>query len=112
METINNTLTSIGATLASTEFWLGLGWIAFKIVLILIAAKIVMNLGRVMIERVLSHRTMRMDERRGKTIIALLLNVMRYVVYFLVALTILSNIGINVTTLIAGAGVYPPVRAG
>ncbi|ARU60884.1 mechanosensitive ion channel protein MscS [Tumebacillus avium] len=105
METIQKTLANLGATLASTEFWLGLGWIVFKIVLILVAAKLVMNLGRVMIERVLSHRTMRMDERRGKTIIALLLNVMRYVVYFLVVLMILSNIGINVTTLIAGAGV-------
>ncbi|ASS73570.1 hypothetical protein CIG75_00330 [Tumebacillus algifaecis] len=102
---MQSALANLGASLTSTDFWLGLGWMLFKIVMILVVGKIVMKLWRLMVVRVISHRTMRMDERRGKTIVSLLLNVMRYVVYFLVLLTILSNIGLDVSTLLAGAGV-------
>ncbi len=105
MDKIKVAITELLDKLGTSDFWIGLGWIVFKIILILVAAKVLMNFGRIMIERVLSHRTMRMDERRGKTIIALLINILRYVVYFLAVLTVLSNIGVNVTTLVAGAGV-------
>jgi small-conductance mechanosensitive channel len=81
------------------------GWGLLKIVLILILAKVLLRFGSAAMERVVTHRHIRLDERRGKTISTLLLNIMRYVVYFFVILTVLANLGVEVTTLLAGAGV-------
>lgn len=91
--------------LASPEFWTLIGMAALKIVVILILARIVLKIADVAIVRGLGHKAIRMDERRSNTLTKLLLNVVHYVVYFLVGLTILNNLGLDVTTLIAGAGV-------
>lgn len=45
------------------------------------------------------------SNKRAKTIVNLLQNVVSYVVWFIVATTILSNLGIRVESIIAGAGV-------
>lgn len=45
------------------------------------------------------------SNKRAKTMVNLLQNVVSYVVWFIVATTILSNLGIRVESIIAGAGV-------
>ncbi|MBA1397992.1 mechanosensitive ion channel family protein [Mammaliicoccus sciuri] len=45
------------------------------------------------------------SNKRAKTMVNLLQNVISYVVWFIVATTILSNLGIRVESIIAGAGV-------
>lgn len=89
----------------SSEFWINIGWVVLKIALILIVAKLVLKIADSTVARVFSASAVRMDERRGKTMTALVLNVTHYVVYFMVILTVLSNLGLDITTLIAGAGV-------
>jgi moderate conductance mechanosensitive channel len=89
----------------SPDFWMTIGWVILKIVMILLIAKFVLRFGSAAINGVLAHRAVRMDERRSKTLATLLVNIIRYAVYFMVVLTILSNLGINITTIIAGAGV-------
>jgi len=105
METWSNVIGNIRNTMISSDFWLDIGWVVFKLLLIFIFAKLAVRFGNIMITRVVSHRAMRMDERRSKTMVTLLLNMMRYVVYFFVFLTVLANLGLDITTLIAGAGV-------
>ncbi|MGZ4031043.1 MAG: mechanosensitive ion channel family protein [Tumebacillaceae bacterium] len=105
MQTWTKFLDNTGTKLIDPDFWMAIGWGLVKIILILALAKITIRVGNTAIEKILSHRAVRMDERRSRTLTTLLTNMMRYAVYFFVALTILSNLGFNVTTLIAGAGV-------
>ncbi len=105
MEAWSNVIVRMKTTLIDPDFWLNIGWVVFKIVLILVLAKLAVRFGNVIIERTISHRAMRLDERRSKTLTTLLLNMSRYVVYFFVFLTVLANLGLDITTLIAGAGV-------
>ncbi|PWK16592.1 mechanosensitive ion channel family protein [Tumebacillus permanentifrigoris] len=105
MGTFVTTYDQFAAKFFNPEFWIGAGWILLKIAMILIVAKLAMKLADSTIGRIFGSRAMRMDERRSKTMTTLLLNVTHYVVYFMVMLTVLSNLGLDVTTLIAGAGV-------
>ncbi|MGZ4107014.1 MAG: mechanosensitive ion channel family protein [Tumebacillaceae bacterium] len=105
VQTWTKFLDNTGTKLIDPDFWMAIGWGLVKIILILALAKITIRVGNTAIEKILSHRAVRMDERRSRTLTTLLTNMMRYAVYFFVALTILSNLGFNVTTLIAGAGV-------
>ncbi|HEU4962874.1 MAG TPA: mechanosensitive ion channel family protein [Bacilli bacterium] len=105
METVTRLWEELMDKVASVDFWAMIGFAVLKIIVILILARIVLKIADVAIARALSHKAMRMDERRGNTLTKLLINVVRYVVYFLVGLTILNNLGLDVTTLIAGAGV-------
>lgn len=105
VQTWTKFLDNTGSKMIDPDFWMGIGWGLLKIILILVLAKITIRVGNATIEKILTHRAVRMDERRSRTLTTLLTNMMRYAVYFFVALTILSNLGFNVTTLIAGAGV-------
>ncbi|MGB8956435.1 MAG: mechanosensitive ion channel family protein [Tumebacillaceae bacterium] len=105
MQSFIATFGKLKETVVSPEFWLSVGWIVVKIALILIIAKVAVRVANTLVGRVLGHRAVRLDERRSKTLTTLVLNVMRYVVYFFVVLTVLANLGLDVSTLIAGAGV-------
>lgn len=105
MDTLSQLYAQFSATVISPDFWMNILWVIVKIALIILIAKFIMRFADRAITRLLSHRAMRMDERRAKTMTTLLINVLHYAVYFIVGLTILANLGINVTTLIAGAGV-------
>jgi small-conductance mechanosensitive channel len=105
MQSFIATFGKLKETVISPEFWVTAGWVVLKIALILLIAKMAIRLANALVTRVLGHRAVRFDERRSKTLTTLVLNVMRYVVYFFVALTVLANLGFDVTTLIAGAGV-------
>jgi moderate conductance mechanosensitive channel len=90
------------------EMWINLGMGLLKIILILIIAGIVIRVGRIAIQNVFKVRNnspLRVSERRTATLIKLLENVLRYVVYFVVFVMILESLNIEIRALLAGAGI-------
>jgi small-conductance mechanosensitive channel len=89
-------------------FWLHIGAVVIKILVIYIAARIVLSLLKRSIERVFKARSVgpvRLSESRGKTLTALLNNITKNVVYFIAILLILEELGFPLGPLLAGAGV-------
>ncbi|MFY4776204.1 mechanosensitive ion channel family protein [Metabacillus sp. RGM 3146] len=89
-------------------FWIGLGEGILKIILILIISTIFIRLGKLAIRKIFVFRTkapLRVSERRELTLTKLLENILTYVVYFIALMMILEILTINVTSLIAGAGI-------
>lgn len=94
--------------LMDEEMWIGLGFIFLKIVLIIIAAYLIVIVTRLLIRKTFSVRIrgpLKYNERRQQTLSKLLENVVAYVVYFIAIIAVLSAIKIDITGLIAGAGV-------
>lgn len=88
--------------------WVGLGWIFIKVILITVAAYITVVVTRVVIRKTFSVRIrgpLKYNERRQQTLSKLLENVVAYVVYFVAIIAVLSTFTIDITGLIAGAGV-------
>ncbi|MCM3609626.1 mechanosensitive ion channel family protein [Planococcus sp. MERTA32b] len=88
--------------------WVNFGWIFVKVILISLAAYIIVIVSRALIRKTFSVRIrgpLKYNERRQQTLSKLLENVVSYVVYFIAIIAILSMFNINVTGLIAGAGV-------
>lgn len=94
--------------LTQEAFWLGLGEGILKIILILIISTVFIRLGKLAIRKIFVFRTkapLRVSERRELTLTKLLENILTYVVYFIALMMILETLTINVTSLIAGAGI-------
>ena len=94
--------------LSDEGMWMGLIVILLKVVLITIAAVVLVKVLRVVIRKTFSVRIkgpLLYNERRQQTLSKLLSNVVAYVVYFIAAVSILSTFTIDITGLIAGAGV-------
>jgi small-conductance mechanosensitive channel len=89
-------------------FWLHIGAVLIKIIVIYIAAKIVVSVLKKAIERVFQKRSVgpvQLSENRGKTLTALLNNIVKNVVYFIAILLIVEELGFPLAPLLAGAGV-------
>lgn len=80
------------------------GWNVFKILILLIVAKVLVSTVCRVVARLLRLRT-KIDERRRNTLEALIQNVVKYSVYFILLLTILPIFGVHIEALLAGAGV-------
>ncbi|MFB6466492.1 mechanosensitive ion channel family protein [Cytobacillus sp. Hz8] len=94
--------------LTSEAFWTDIGIGALKILAIYIATKIIIKLGKMVIDnifRVRSHSPLRISERREATLMKLLKSILTYGVYFIALVMILSVFGIDVKALLAGAGI-------
>lgn len=94
--------------LTDEEMWINFGWIFVKVILISVAAYIIVIVSRALIKKTFSVRIrgpLKYNERRQQTLSKLLENIVSYVVYFIAIIAILSMFNINVTGLIAGAGV-------
>lgn len=94
--------------LTNEEMWISLGWTFVKMILISLAAYLIVIVSRALIRKTFSVRIrgpLKYNERRQQTLSKLLENVISYVVYFVAIIAILSMFNINVTGLIAGAGV-------
>ena len=90
------------------ELWINVGQVSLKILAIIIIGAIVIKVGKAAIIRAFKVRQMsplRISERREATILKLLQNVLAYAVYFIAIIMILSNLGVNVSAILAGAGV-------
>ena len=95
--------------LSNEEVWKTLGGGLLKIILIMIISKFVIQIGKIAIInifKVRQHSTMiRVSKRREATLMKLLQNVLTYVIYFIAILMILSTLTINVSAILAGAGI-------
>jgi small-conductance mechanosensitive channel len=105
MERLRHMYASMIAILSDPEFYISKIVVLLKIILLLLFAKLVIRFGTMALERVFAHRTVRLDERRSKTLLSLTANILRYAVYFFVILSILEQLDFQVKTLIAGAGI-------
>lgn len=88
--------------------WLSIGFVLIKVILIVIVAAIVVKVAKALIRKTFSVRIkgpLKYNERRQQTMSKLLENVVAYVVYFVAIIAVLSAFTIDITGLIAGAGV-------
>nr|WP_155112672.1 mechanosensitive ion channel family protein [Metabacillus mangrovi] len=105
IKTINDKLQEY---LFNEELWVGIGFGILKIVLIVIVSAIIIRVGNLAIQKILSLRVkspLRISERRENTLAKLLSNVMTYVVYFAALLMVLETMTLDVRALLAGAGI-------
>jgi len=91
-------------------FWAAIAWVVAKIVVIFIAGRVVVGVAgkaitHMVIERKQEGRRVKLDPRRSQTIGRLVKNVISYVVNFVVLMLILSELGVDLAPLLAGAGV-------
>jgi moderate conductance mechanosensitive channel len=94
--------------LLSEEMWIAIGFVLLRVILITIAAAIGVKMVRALIRKTFSVRLkgpLLYNERRQQTLSKLLENVVAYVIYFIAIISILSAFTIDITGLIAGAGV-------
>ncbi|KAA0546030.1 mechanosensitive ion channel family protein [Bacillus sp. BGMRC 2118] len=88
--------------------WIAIGQGFLKIILILIMSTILIRIGKVAVQKFFLIRTkspLKVTERREATLVKLLINILTYVIYFIAFIMILEVFTINVTALLAGAGV-------
>ncbi len=83
--------------------------VTIKIVLIVVVSQILLRIIQKtitpMIDRNYDRNILHIDERRSKTVVKLVNNIVSYVIYFIMALMILNQLGIQIGPLLAGAGV-------
>lgn len=94
--------------LTDKQLWQGFGNAALRVMLILIIGRVIVwvihkTIDQVVMER--ENKRLPIHGRRMTTVGKLMKNVASYVVYFIVAMLILSEFGINLGPLLAGAGV-------
>lgn len=108
LSTLQKLAVDFWAYLKSEELWSAVILISIKITLIILASYIVVKVGNKIIEKffMLRIRTpLHYSERRQRTILKLLQNVLAYIVYFSAIVGILSLLNIQVMGLLAGAGI-------
>lgn len=94
--------------LSDEAMWVGLFVVFLKVILITVAAIVLVKVLRMLIRKTFSVRIrgpLVYNERRQQTLSKLLSNVVAYVVYFIAVVSILATFTIDITGLIAGAGV-------
>jgi moderate conductance mechanosensitive channel len=90
------------------DTWVQIGEDALKILLVLVVSSLVIRIGKTVIRKffLLRERSpLRISERREATLLKLLQNVLRYVIFFMSFVMILEILGIKVSGLLAGAGI-------
>lgn len=97
--------TYLWSSLTNADLWLAVLYGLIKIIFVLIAAKVIISVGSAAFARLFENRAMRLEERRMRTLTVLCSNVLRYVVYFFVFMTILEQLHFEIKTLLAGAGI-------
>lgn len=106
--TFEKTIENIKRSLLNEQLWIDSGVVILKVFFIMFLAGVVVKVGKIVIRKVFEVRMkapLRYTERRQNTLLKLLQNGLAYVVYFAAILAVLSALTINVTGLLAGAGV-------
>lgn len=94
--------------LLDNEMWLNIGFVGLKVLMIIVVSGIVVRVAKMLIRKTFSVRIkgpLKYNERRQQTMSKLLENVVTYAVYFMAIIAVLSAFTIDITGLIAGAGV-------
>jgi len=78
-----------------------------RVIIIFLLAKVVLKVGAVVISNLFlrEEASHRMETRKAKTLGALLKSVLRYVVYFLMVISIVDALGAPTSSIIASAGI-------
>lgn len=98
-------------TIRDPAVWISVGWVIAKIIIYYIAGRLVVRIaGRAVTHMMIqSKKEMRgrihMNHRRAQTVGLLVNNVISYAVHFIVIMLILSELGVELAPLLAGAGV-------
>jgi small conductance mechanosensitive channel len=90
------------------EFWVNLGAGTLKIILILVLCAVATKVLKMAVHNIFQVRKkapIRISERREATLLRLLDNVIKYVLYFIALIMILDTFGVRVKALLAGAGI-------
>ncbi|WP_461038765.1 mechanosensitive ion channel family protein, partial [Streptomyces mayteni] len=99
---------TISSTLMSGQFWAEALFVLFKIVLVLLIARIIIVVSDKTIQHLIKDREesrLKIDPRRTRTIGKLIRNIITYAINFIAILLILSQLNINLAPLLAGAGI-------
>jgi small-conductance mechanosensitive channel len=108
MDVITDAYQSFMEYMTNPDVWLGMVQGFIKIVLIFFIAGILIKIGKVALLNIFKIRTkspLRVSERREATLTRLLDNILTYVIYFIAFIMVLEVFTIDVTALLAGAGV-------
>jgi len=81
--------------------------VLLRVLLLIVLAKIGLKIGAIVITNVFAaeNTRRRMEARKAKTIGVLLKSVLRYVVYFLLAISVIDALGAPTSSIIASAGI-------
>lgn len=101
-------LATLTGQMTNDEMWRAVGITVLRIAIILVISRIVMwlvhkTIDRIVLERADKHQAN--QARRMTTVGKLLKNVISYLIYFIVFMLVLSEFGIDLGPLLAGAGV-------
>ena len=95
----------------SDKFWdavFALGKGAFSIVITVVVALVLLRLSGPIIDRTIARATKPekgyLDDRRVKTLALLLKSAIRYAIYFFAGMAVISRLGVDTASLLAGAG--------
>ncbi|WP_309123358.1 mechanosensitive ion channel family protein [Paenibacillus sp.] len=104
-----NFITETSALLTDPNVWIAVLWVIAKIVVYFVVGRIIVRyVGRVITHMMIERKSdgkLKIDPRRTQTIGRLVNNVVSYTVNFIVLMLILSEIGVDLAPLLAGAGV-------
>lgn len=83
------------------------GPILIRVVSMFFAASVLVEFSRVMVNRLLASFTSGADDvqRRRQTFVSLLQSIVKYAIYFCVGMMVLSDLGVDPTPILAGAGI-------
>ncbi|VED29941.1 mechanosensitive ion channel family protein [Staphylococcus warneri] len=107
MNQVKHILSSLIEPLTKVETYETLAIKIIMILIYIIAAIIVISILNKVIEQAfkIQNKSRKGNKKRSKTLISLVQNVVKYIVWFIVITTILSKFGISVEGIIASAGV-------
>jgi moderate conductance mechanosensitive channel len=108
MDSVNRVLNRIKASLFNEDTWAAIGEGTIKILIIIIVSAFVIRIVKAAIHKSFAIRgkiPLRVSERREATLVKLLDNVVTYIIGFIALMMILSEIGIDVKAMLAGAGI-------
>lgn len=94
--------------LTGPELWIGIGFGAIRIIMILVVSFLIIRIGRRVIFQFFANKRrgpFQITQRREATLNKLVINTLSYVVYFVSFIMILETFHFEVGALLAGAGV-------
>ena len=104
---MDNFWDNIYIQLTDLNLWMSFFWTIIQIILIIVFAKIITRIADAVVDRWMnkSSRTLKVNERRAKTVGVLIHNIIKYTINFFVILMILEQLGFKLAPVLAGAGV-------
>lgn len=108
IDTIGGALSGGAAASKLIDLALGVGGTALRILITLVVAFLLVKASNALIDRIIAHRAAEdrkfLDDRKAKTLRSLLKSLVRYAIYIFAGISILGELGVDTTSLLAGAG--------